>query len=276
VLRRCPIAEDHSEPLAEAQVLLLHAAILQKNSGPPYCCGPHSSDLLYFLLSELPELLLEPLEPVLGAGEGLGEGLAEGLAEDPLLDAPLPDVPPELLLEELPPVVTFSSFRHLSRSAPVSPRHLLAVAPPEALPLPVAPPEALPVEPPDEELPVALLLVSAPPVALLLVSAPPVALLLASAPPEAPADEPELCASATLATAKSAATAAVPTIFNMEPSFKVKGNCGATSRNEHARPDISRPRGLMRCTCFAKAVNLALHGMDYGRNFETQRLLVSE
>jgi hypothetical protein len=155
----------------------------------------------------------------------------------------LPDVPPALELPVAPldePLVMPSSFRHFSRSAPTMPRHLLLV-PPAALPvLPLAPvlllPDAPEDEPPealsDELLPealgVELLLPEALGVELLLPEALGVELLLLPDAlgvelllPDALGVElvPELCASVTLDSAKSAAAVAALMSFRVISVF---------------------------------------------------------
>lgn len=113
----------------------------------------------------------------------LPEAPTEGLGAVVLLEVLESDVPPD---EALPPVVIFSSRRHLSRSAPSMPRHLL-------LGLVLAPLDALP--------------------AVL-----PVALESLLPPLEAPTldpVEPVLCAKEALASAKSAAAVAVLMSFNI-------------------------------------------------------------
>ena len=119
---------------------------------------------------------------------GTEPALPPGVEVEPLA------VPPPL---ELLPLVMPSSFRHFSRSAPVMPRHLALVLP-EAPLLPDTPPDALlPAEPlpevPEELLPAAPALLPAPP----------------------PDVEPELCASETLDSAKSAAAVAALMSFNV-------------------------------------------------------------
>ena len=137
----------------------------------------------------------------------------------------LPDVPPALELPVAPleePLVMPSSFRHFSRSAPTMPRHLLLV-PPAALPvLPLAPVLLLP-DAPEDEPPEALsdeLLPEALGVELLLPDALGVELLLLrrrAAAADALGVElvPQLCASVTLDSAKSAAAVAALMSFRV-------------------------------------------------------------
>jgi hypothetical protein len=170
----------------------------------------------------LPAPEAEPGPPELGTAPELpGVGVAPEL---PGVGVLLEPVPPAL---EPLPVVMPSSFRHFSRSVPTMPRHLLLVlpeAPLELLPvalgevllgevllgelllgvllLPVAPLELLPVAPLSEEL---------------LPVAP--ALLPVLPPPMPPDDEPVLCASVTLESARSAAAVAALMSFNVMSVF---------------------------------------------------------
>lgn len=191
------------------------------------------------------EVVVEPLlgvedvlpAPVLPAAPVL-PGVEEVVPPD---DAPLPVLLPALpaLPEELLPLVTLLSCRHLSRSAPIMPRHLLELlllAPPEAESLLDDPaleePVALGEEVDgDEEVdgealgdeldaPAELLGVDELPaesVALLLVSA-----LLA---PDDDAPAAELCAMAALERASSAAAVAEQISFNVIelPPSQIRG-----------------------------------------------------
>jgi hypothetical protein len=204
---------------------------------PPVLLPEPELDPVPVLPAPEPVLLPEPMPPEL-------EPLPEPMPLLPGVDVLLPEVPPELAppvvpIELLPPVlplellplVTPWSLRHLSRSVPVMPRHLLLLPlapedePPEALlsedPLELPPEELLPVAlgvlllelPPTELPPVALglLLDELPPLAPLPVALG--ALEPAELPPVLPADEPELCANEAPAIAKSAAVVAVTTSF---------------------------------------------------------------
>ena len=154
--------------------------------------------------------------------------------EAPLVLLPaLPALPEELL-----PLVTLLSCRHLSRSAPIMPRHLLELlllAPPEAESLlddPALEEPALgdEVDGDDEvdgealgdelDAPVELLGVDELP-------AEPVALLLVSAPlaPDDDAPAAELCAMAALERASSAAAVAEQISFNVIelPPSQIRG-----------------------------------------------------
>jgi hypothetical protein len=193
----------------------------------------------------VPELLPAPLGEVVLLPEPaplplLGDGVllpdVPPALEPPVAPLLLP-VAPLLLPPEEEPLVMPSSFRHFSRSVPTMPRHLLLV-PPAALPvlplepvlLPAAPedepPEALSDEPLPDALGVELLLLpDALGVELLLLpDALGVELLLL---PEALGVElllpdalgvelePELCASVTLDSAKSAAAVAALMSFRV-------------------------------------------------------------
>jgi hypothetical protein len=142
------------------------------------------------------ELPLEPA-PVLGA-----LGLVVLLPLDML---PEPDAPA--------PAPARLSRRHLSRSVPVRPTHLLGTsvdAPVAALPLPTVPVPALlglPLAP--ELVPTAGR--SLGPVVLV----PPLALELAPLEPDDPLPEPELCAKVAVDRARSAAAVAAVRIFNV-------------------------------------------------------------
>jgi hypothetical protein len=160
---------------------------------------PATSAANYLLVPEpmpepvLPGVELPGADGVLPGVEGVLLPGVEGVL--PGVDVVPPVVAPPLALPVVPLVMP-SSLRHFSRSAPSMPRHLL-------LEVPLAPDEETP---PDAEAPPEVLL----PVSLLVL---PVAPALVE--PAAPAGEPVLCASETLAMAKSAAAVAVPTNFNI-------------------------------------------------------------
>ena len=233
---------------------------------PPVLLPAPELDPVPVLPAPEPVLLPEPMPPELEPPGALLPGV----------EVLLPDVPPELAPPVVPlellPLVMPSSLRHLSRSAPTMPRHLLLLLP-LALPEDDAPPEALlsddPVELPPvalgvlllelpvalgvlllelppTELPVALgvLLDELPPLAPLPVELLPVALGVldpAALPPVLPADEPELCANEAPAIAKSAAAVAVTTsfIFTVGPPKERGRNCRREVRNEHAWHETS-------------------------------------